>query len=306
MNLLITGSYGMVGRSLIKKIDKRKIHLLTPSSEELNLKNLKQIQSFFKSHKIDCIVHLAAKVGGILDNYKNNYNYFIENNQININFITVALQNNIKKFINLGSSCMYPANINFKMNEKILFSGKPEKTNIGYALAKLSSAGLCEIISKDYKYNYTTLIPCNLYGPFDNFKNDKSHLIAAAIKKCVNFEKGLTDHIEIFGNGKVKREFMYVDDLSNFISEILNKSDINHQYINCGYGKDFSVIEFYKKICNILKIDHKFKFDLTKPSGIKRKLIDSSIAKKSYNFKVLTNIDEGLKKTIEHFKKNYE
>lgn len=306
MNLLITGANGMVGKSLVPKISKKKIKLLIPTSKELNLINLNQTRSYFKKNKIDSVIHLAARVGGILDNYINNYKYFEENNFINSNLIKVALENDVTKFINLGSSCMYPSHISKKMSEKILFTGKPEKTNLGYALAKLSSAGICEVINRDLKLNYTTLIPCNLYGPNDNFSMSKSHLIAAAIRKCIRFKKGLSENIEIYGNGKVKREFMYVDDLSNFIIKIIFKNNIKHHYINCGYGKDYTVTDFYKKICKILKIKNNFKFDLSKPSGISRKLIDCSLAKKFYGFKVKTSIDLGLIRTIDFYEKNYE
>ena len=306
MHLLITGASGMVGKSLVPKIKKKKIKLLTPTSNELNLTSLEQTKSYFKRNKIDSVIHLAAQVGGILDNYKNNYRYYEVNNFINSNLIKVSIENNVTKFINLGSSCMYPSNFNKKMNEKLLFTGKPEETNLGYALSKLSSAGICEIIHKDLKLNYTTLIPCNLYGPYDNFDNIKSHLIAAAIKKCIRFKKGLSKHIEIYGNGKVKREFMYVDDLSDFIIKMIFKKKIEHHYINCGYGKDYTVTDFYKKICKILEIKNNFDFDLSKPSGINRKLIDSSLAKKIYGFKVKTNIYLGLAKTIDFYEKNYE
>ena len=304
--ILITGSSGMVGSSLTKILynnGNQKIYL--PSSKDLNLLNKKKISSYIKENKITHIVHLAAQVGGILYNKENNYSFYKINNSINNNVIIAATDLKVKNFINVSSSCMYPKNYLKKMREDKLFTGIIEETNIGYGLSKMSSSILCSIIRDEFGYNYTTLIPCNLFGIGDNFDPYQSHLIPSIIRKSYSYKIGDIKEIDIWGDGKVKREFLYVDNFTIFLKKILQRGYIENSFINVGYTEDFTILKYYKLIWDLMGIKPKYIFDKSKPNGISRKLLDSSLALDKYRYDIKINLIKGLKKTINYYLNTY-
>ena len=168
-------------------------------------------------------------------------------------------------------------------------------------MAKLSAAYYIKLINEKDDLNYSNLIPCNLYGPYDNFQENYSHLLASIIRKVVTAKKNQDKSIEVWGDGKPKREFLFVDDLANFIFNIIKKNYILPTFLNVGYGKDYSVKDFYKIVMSICNYKVKLHYDLTKPNGITRKLIDSSLAKNNYNYKVSTSLEDGIKETIKYY-----
>ena len=304
MKVLLLGGSGFVGGSIKKFLIKEKINFYAPSSKKLDLKKINKIENFVKKKKISHIINSAGKVGGILSNIENQKRFFEDNMEINYNLLKVASEHRISNIINIGSSCMYPKIYQNKMNENYLMSGYLEDTNFGYGLAKLVSSFYLKILKKNNNLNYTTIIPCNLYGPKDNFDPKSSHLIAAIIQKIFTAIKNKEQSIEVWGDGLSKREFLYVDDLAEFLVNLV-KSELKFpDFLNVGYGTDFTVKQYYKKIINLVNPKIKIVFNKKYPSGMKRKLIDSSLAKKIYKWSPKTSLDKGLIKTIKYYENN--
>ena len=300
--ILITGSSGMLGTSLIKN---SKYVIFTPNRKKLNLFNFNKVKDYIKKNRINFVIHCAAKVGGIQDNMNYQLDYLVENLNINKNIIMASYENGVKNFLNISSSCIYPKNIKKKISENLIFKGDFEPTNEGYAVSKFISIKLCKFISKKYGYNYKTLVPTNLYGPNDKYDLQKSHLLAAIIKKLSDAKKKKIKKIEIWGDGKAKREFMYVSDLSDaiwFSVKNFNKIPI---ILNIGTGKDYSVLDYYKKVSKIIYPEAKFYFSKKKPSGMRRKLLDVSKSKK-LGWKAKVSLTSGIIKTYKDYKKKYE
>ncbi len=300
--ILITGSSGMLGTSLIKN---SKYVIFTPNRKKLNLFNFNKVKDYIKKNRINFVIHCAAKVGGIQDNMNYQLDYLVENLNINKNIIMASYENGVKNFLNISSSCIYPKNIKKKISENLIFKGDFEPTNEGYAVSKFISIKLCKFISKKYGYNYKTLVPTNLYGPNDKYDLQKSHLLAAIIKKLSDAKKKKIKKIEIWGDGKAKREFMYVSDLSDaiwFSVKNFNKIPI---ILNIGTGKDYSVLDYYKKVSKIIYPEAKFYFSKEKPSGMRRKLLDVSKSKK-LGWKAKVSLTSGIIKTYKDYKKKYE
>lgn len=300
--ILITGSSGLLGKSLIKKSNYK---IFKPSRKKLNLFNLNNIKKYIKKNKINFVIHCAAKVGGIQDNINNQLDYLIENLNINKNIIMASYASGIRDFINISSSCIYPKNIKNKITENLMFKGDFEPTNEGYAVSKFISIKICKFISEKNGYNYKTLVPTNLYGPNDTYDLKKSHLLAAIIKKLSDAKKINKKNIEIWGDGKARREFMYVSDLSDAIWFSVKNFNKIPNILNIGTGKDYTVTQYYKKVSKIIYPEAKFYYNKKKPSGMRRKLLDVSILKK-LGWKSKVSLIDGIKKTYKEYKKNYE
>tara|TARA_B100001057_G_scaffold483732_1_gene560885 strand:+ start:120 stop:1034 length:915 start_codon:yes stop_codon:yes gene_type:complete len=300
--ILITGSWGMLGKDLVRKLNYK---IFTPNKKKLNLFNFTDTKKYIKKNKINFVIHCAAKVGGIQDNVNHQLEYLVENLNLNKNIIMASHENGVKNFLNIGSSCIYPKNIKKKITENLMFKGDFEPTNEGYAISKYLSIKLCKFISQKEGYNYKTLIPTNLYGPNDKYDKEKSHLLAAIIKKISDAKKTKNKYVEIWGDGKARREFMYVSDLSDAILFSIKNFNRLPNILNIGTGIDYTVEAYYKKVAKIIYPKVKFYFNRKKPSGMRRKLLDVSKSKKlGWSSKVsLTN---GIKKTLKDYKKYYE
>ena len=222
--IFIAGHNGMVGKSLVNFFKNKNFgNLILVSRKKLNLENFKKVNSFLKKRKPEIIINCAGRVGGIMANYNYPTEFLNENILIQTNLIKCAHENNIKHFINLGSSCIYPKNSKQPIKEDYLLTDSLEETNEAYALAKIIGVKLCEYYNRQFKRNYFTLMPCNLYGPYDNFNLKNSHFVPALIKKIIISKVNKNPGIEIWGTGKPKREVMFVDDLASAIFFILNK-----------------------------------------------------------------------------------
>ncbi len=301
-NILITGSRGMLGQDLVKKINYK---IFTPSRKNLNLFNLNKIKQYLKKNKINFVIHCAAKVGGIQDNVNNQLEYLIDNLNINKNIIMASYECDVKNFINISSSCIYPRNFKKKLSEELILKGDFEPTNEGYAVSKFLSMEMCKFVSEKKGFNYKTLIPCNLYGPNDNYDLEKSHLLAAIIKKLCDARKRKDQNIEIWGNGKARREFMYVSDLSDAILFSIKNFDKIPNILNIGTGVDYTVEQHYKIASKIIYPSAKFYFNKKKPSGMQRKLLDITKAKK-LGWKAKVKLELGIKKTFKAYLSKYE
>ena len=304
----------MVGKSLHKYLLKKRIgNIITEDRKKLNLENLSKVNKFIKKNKPDVVINCAGKVGGILSNNSYPTEFLNENILIQSNLIRASYLNKINHFLNLGSSCIYPKQSPQPIKEKYLLTGSLEKTNEAYALAKIVGLKMCEFYNTQYKKSYLTLMPCNLYGPNDNFDLKNSHFIPALIKKIIKNKNKKNDLIEIWGTGKPKREVMHVDDLSSAIYFILKKKLENNKklsnyikkssVINIGSGQEFTIKKFAKIICKILDNKNKLKFNKKYPDGTMRKILDNSIIK-SLGWSPKIKLNNGLMQTINWYKNN--
>lgn len=303
--IYLAGHKGLVGSTILKKLNIFGYkNILTSTSRELNLVKQSKVERFINKNKPDLVIVAAAKVGGILANSNSQADFMYDNLMIECNLINSCFKNKIKNLIFLGSSCVYPSNINKKIKENDLLKSYLEKTNEGYALAKIAGIKLCEYYRSQHNYNYFSLMPCNIYGPNDNYNLLTSHFIPAIIKKIYLAKKKKLKKIVLWGNGNAKREILYVDDLAEAVIFFMNKK-IKHGLINIGTGEDKSIIYYTKKIMKTMNYEVKIGFDKSKPNGTKRKLLDVSLAKK-YGWKNKTTLQEGLKLTCEDFSKNFK
>jgi GDP-L-fucose synthase len=301
--ILITGSNGMVGKNIVDYLNNGNYVLFTPSREELDLLDKNSVDSYLKFNKPDTVIHCAGIVGGIQANIKNPVKFLVDNTQIGLNIIMCSYENKIKNFINMSSSCMYPREATNPLNEDLILKGELEPTNEGYAIAKITSTRLCEYINKeDSSVAYKTIIPCNLYGKYDKFDSKYSHMLPAVIKKIHDAKENNQESIDIWGDGTARREFMYAEDLADFISYALDNFEDMPQNINVGLGHDYTINEYYEAISKIICYKGKFVHDLTKPIGMKQKLIDDAKLKK-FGWSHKTSLDNGIKKIYEYYKK---
>ena len=298
--IFIAGHNGLVGSSIFRHFKKKNYkNLIIRDKKNLNLLDQKKTENFLKKVKPDYVIISAAKVGGI--NANNNYkaDFIYENLMIQTNLIHSAYLSGVKKLIFLGSSCIYPKNSKQPIKEKYLLSNKLEPTNDAYAIAKIAGLKMCEAYNKQYGVNYICLMPTNLFGPNDNYDLENSHFFPALIRKILNAKKNGKKFIEIWGNGKPKRELMYVDDLAE-ACEFFLKKKTKHTLINIGSGIEKSIENYAKFIMKKLNFETNIVFNKNKPNGVKRKIIDCSIAK-SYGWKHVYCLDKGLDLTLEDF-----
>ena len=315
IKIYIAGHNGMVGKSIHKYLIKNKIgNIITATRKKLNLENFNKVNKFIKDNKPDAIINCAGKVGGILANNTFPIEFLNENIAIQTNLIKSSYLNSVENFINLGSSCIYPKKSKQPIKERYLLTGSLEKTNEAYALAKIVGLKMCEFYNSQYNKSYLTIMPCNLYGPNDNFDSKKSHFLPALIKKVIDSERYNNKSIEIWGTGKPKREVMHVDDLATAIGFILKKKIKNDtkllklikksSVINVGSGNEYSIADFAITISKLLNNKNKLNFNQNYPDGTMRKILDSSLIR-SLGWKPKIKIKKGLSETINWYKKNY-
>jgi nucleoside-diphosphate-sugar epimerase len=297
--ILLTGSTGMLGQNIIKNNKKYKI--LAPSKKQLNLLNYQSVFNYIKKNKPTQIIHAAAIVGGIKFNVENQIMMLNENIKLSHNLIMCAFENKVKKLLNVSSSCIYPPDAKSPLKEECLLTNKFEPTNEGYAISKVYSMKLCQFINeKNKNFKYKTIIPCNLYGRYEKFDLNKSHLISAAIKKIYQAKKIKNKKVEVWGSGNAKREFLYVEDFVDFIFFSLNNFVKLPNVINCGYGEDFKIKTYYDIISRQLKFKGSFFYNKAKPEGQKKKLLD--VTKQTImGWKPKYSLNQGILRTITFF-----
>lgn len=301
MKILVTGSGGLVGHNVIDNPEISKNELLTPRSKDLNLLDYLSVFDYIKNNKPDLIIHCAGKVGGIQANMKDMYGFYTENALMGMNLVRAAKECGVKKFINLSSSCTYPRDYINPLKEEYTLKAELEPTNEGYALAKLSILKMCEYISKEYEgFEYKTLIPCNLYGKYDKFDEKNAHMIPSIIRKLDQAKKQDIESVEIWGDGEARREFMYAGDLADCIAFTISNWKKVPVLMNVGLGYDYTVNEYYENIKKILGYKGTFTHDLTKPVGMKQKLLDVTRAK-DIGWIAKTSLEEGVKYTYEYY-----
>ena len=296
-NIFVTGHKGLVGSAVVRRLNYFGYkNILTADKKKLDLRNQSRVFNFFKKNKIDAVINAAAKVGGIYANDKYKADFIYENLEIQNNVIYACFKNQIKSLIFLGSSCIYPKNSKQPIKEKYLLTGELEKTNEPYAIAKIAGIKMCESFNFQYKTNYKCLMPCNLYGPNDNYDPITSHFFPALIAKAI-LAKTKKKKIKLWGSGKPKRELMYVDDLADACIYFLKKKT-KETLINVGSGYDMSILDYAKFIRKKMNLNCKIAFDSKrKYDGTFKKTMDISVSR-SYGWSPKIDLSTGLELTL--------
>ena len=295
--IYVAGHTGMVGSAIVKRLKEIGYrNLVLKTRKEVDLSDYNQVSSLFKEEKPDYIFLAAAKCGGIGDNAIHPVDFLLDNLTIQNNIIKCSHKYRVKKLLFMGSSCIYPKDCPQPMKEEYLLSGPLETTNEAYSIAKIAGIKLCQAYRKQYKCNFITAQPCNVYGPNDNFDQNTGHVIGSLLTK---FDVG-DDIVTCWGTGVARREFIYVEDLADaclFLVQNYNNGDI----INVGSGVDYSIKELTDIIKDIVGFKGKVEWDTDKPDGMIKKLLDVSKLE-NLGWKPKTSLENGLKTTYEYYK----
>lgn len=304
LRILLTGGGGMVGRNLLEHPDIGEFEMLAPRSSELDLCDFSAVRTYLDKCCPDMVIHAAGKVGGIQANMREPVDFLLENLDMGRNIVWASRQAGVKRLLNLGSSCMYPRNHNEPLTEEMVLKGELEPTNESYALAKVVTARLCEyIMREDASFQYKTLIPCNLYGRHDKFDPANSHLIPAIIHKVHQAKQTGQASVEIWGDGRARREFMYAGDLADALVQAVRRFDSLPPMMNVGVGHDYTVSEYYRAVAEALGYGGAFVYDRSKPVGMARKLV-SVERQLAWGWSARSSLQEGIKKSYEFYLKD--
>ena len=290
----------MVGRSVYNLLKKKGLKIIDCKRKDLDFTNQLSVDKWFKKNRPDVVINAAGRVGGILDNKNFQGEYLYINSMIGLNMINASLRFKVKKFINLGSACIYPKKNKQPIKENSLLSSKLEETNEGYALAKIISLKYLEYLRKKNKKEFISLMPANLYGEGDNFDLKSSHVLPALVKKFTIAKIKKLPLVEVWGSGNVKREFLNVEDLSSAIYFVL-KRNINYNFLNIGGGEHFSIKQVALILQKIVGFKGKIVFNRKYPDGVKERKLDSNIIKK-LGWKPKISLMNGLKQYCNYYK----
>ena len=307
--IFLAGHNGMVGRAIHRLLKSRKnIKIITCTRSELDLCDQKAVKNFIEAERPDEVIIAAAKVGGIHANSTYPADFIYQNLQIQINLIHYSHIQNVEKLLFLGSSCIYPKYAKQPMKEDVLLTGSLEQSNEPYAIAKIAGIKLCESYNRQYGRDYRSVMPTNLYGPGDNYHQENSHVVPALIRRFHEAKIKGFDKVIVWGTGKPKREFLFIDDMASacvFVHELDQQTlEKNTQkmlsHINIGTGIDVTIKELATSIKEIVKYDGDIIFDVTKPDGTPRKLMNIDLLKK-LGWKAKVTLKEGLRRTYEDY-----
>jgi len=301
--IFIAGEEGMVGSAVHKLLSNtKKFIILSCKRKNLDFTDRSKVEIWFKKNRPDIVINCAGRVGGILDNSTYQSDYLYTNTIIGLNLVNLSLKYEVNKLINLGSACIYPKNPKQPIKEEYLLSSALEKTNEGYAIAKIAVLKYCEYLNKKFKKDFISLQPANLYGEGDNFNLKSSHVIPALVKKFYEAKKNKHKEVEVWGSGSVKREFLNVEDLALAIKFcVINK--ISHSFMNVGSGEHVSIRNLALIIKDITSFEGKIIFNKQYPDGVKnRKLNSSKIRQLGWKPKIF--LKKGLVSYCNYYQKN--
>ncbi len=302
--IVVTGGAGFLGGYITEKLQKRGCKsILVPKIEDYDLVNINDINRMYNDMKPDIVIHLAAVVGGIGANREHPGEFFYQNLMMGVQLIEQGRLRNIEKFVAIGTVCAYPKFTPVPFKEEDIWNGYPEETNAPYGLAKKMLLVQSQSYRAEYGFNSIFLLPVNLYGPGDNFDPARSHVIPALIKKCIDSIDNGADHIQCWGTGSASREFIYVADAAEGI--LLATEHYNGpEPVNIGAGFEITIKELAEKIVELTGFTGEIRWDSSKPDGQPRRRLDVSKAKKYFGFEAKTSFDEGLKNTIDWYRKH--
>ena len=303
MKILLTGSNGMVGKNILNHARAHSHKFYTPSRSELDLKDANAVNKTILDIQPDIIIHAAGKVGGIEANRTDPWGFMVENVSIGLNIVTAAKKAGVKRLLNLASSCIYPANQSGHLTEEMLLTGALEPTNEAYAIAKIATLKLCAYARDDTReINYKSVIPCNIFGPFDNFDQTSAHLLPAIIRKIHVAQHNGDRSVEIWGDGTARREFMFAGDLADAILECCERYDDLPPLMNLGTGVDYSILEYYEAAKRTIGWSGDFHFNLSRPTGMKRKVVNIE-KQTAWGWRPSVTLDQGILQTYDAFLK---
>lgn len=299
--ILITGAGGFVGRNLVQKLKSLGYTNIKYFNKSIvDFRDQHSVRMLFMKNRFEYVFHCAAIVGGIQANIDNPYKFLNENLLIQSNLINAAVKTKVKKVLFLGSSCIYPKDYKQPLKEEYLLQAPVEPTNEGYSLSKIVGLKLCEYANKTFDTNFISLMPCNLYGKYDNYDKTSSHVLASLIRKIYEAKKAKKKSIEIWGDGTPKREFMYVDDLVDCMVWSMLNLDKTKTFLNIGTGIDHTINELAEYTCQAFDIELGFSYDITKPNGMMKKCLDVSKIN-MLGWKTKIDIKEGIERTVDEY-----
>ena len=301
--IYVAGHRGMVGSAVVRKLEREGFeNLIFRTSSELDLKDQSAVNLFFENEQPDYVVDAAARVGGIMANRDYPWQFLYENLQIQNNIINAAHQNDVKKLIFLGSSCIYPKHADQPLREDSLLTGPLEPTNQWYAIAKIAGVKMVEALREQFERDYVSLMPTNLYGSNDNFDLETSHVLPAMIRKFHDAKQAGHTPVGLWGSGSPMREFLHVDDVASAVYFSLT-NQMQHDLYNVGTGKDITIKHLAELIQNIVGHHGDIEWDTSKPDGTPRKLMDVS-RMKDEGWEYSIELEDGVRKTYEWFLDN--
>jgi len=301
--IFLAGHKGMVGSAILRKLKECGYkNIITRNRKQLDLLDQAKTFKFLKKNKPQFVIIAAARVGGIVANMEYKSKFFYENIQIQNNLIHGSYIAGVKNLFLLGSSCIYPKLCKQPMKEEYLLTGRLEESNDAYALAKIAGVKMCDYYSKNYKLNFKSLMPPNLYGPNDNFNLTSSHFYPALLRKIHNAKMKNSKKLIVWGSGNPRRELMFVNDFAESVVYFMN-INIKESFLNIGTGKDFPIKWYAKFLMKKLNVKLKIKYDNSKPDGMPKKCLDIKRAKK-YGWKPKNDFDHAFKLTYDYFENN--
>ncbi|MCM1117864.1 MAG: GDP-L-fucose synthase [bacterium] len=298
--IYVAGHRGMVGSAIVRELERNGYcNIITRTHQQLDLCSQQAVEDFFAAERPEYVFLAAAKVGGIAANDSALADFMYENMMLEMNVIHSAWKHGCKKLEFLGSSCIYPRMAQQPIRENCLLTGELEKTNEAYALAKISGLKYCEYLNRQYKTDYISVMPTNLYGPNDNYHPTHSHVLPALIRRFHEAKEQRLPYVTCWGDGSALREFLYVDDLAQLCVFLMNHYSGN-ETVNAGTGKELSIRELAGLVASIVGYEGEIRWDTSKPNGTPRKLLDVSKAK-ALGWQYKTELEDGIRLAYEDF-----
>lgn len=302
--IYVAGHRGMVGSAIVRELHNKGFKdIVTQNSKELDLRSQEAVRLFYEEEKPEYVFVAAAKVGGIHANNVYRAEFLYDNLMIQNNLIHFAYESGVKKLLFLGSSCIYPKLAEQPLKEDYLLSGYLESTNEPYAIAKITGIKMCEAYRDQYGCNFISAMPTNLYGLNDNYHPENSHVLPALVRKFHEAKVSSKEQVEVWGDGTPMREFLYADDLASALVYLMEKYN-EKQFVNIGCGSDVTIKELAETVAKVVGFDGGMKYDISKPNGAPRKLMDSSRLFRT-GWKPKTNLEEGIRLAYQDFLNRY-